>query len=151
MTTSGNALLQIERGGYLTHSPENTEKIAAYTHLLSSPNRQALSARAIADLKQKDDQNIDDYALECTTSTDILMEDASRVKPPVHDTLRFIMDVITTLAFGAGQEPCIRVEMVREDSTLDIQTARARAKNYELNNICTWPEQTADPSRRLFS
>ncbi|CAM9675361.1 unnamed protein product [Sphacelaria rigidula] len=120
-----------------------TEWVAAYTHRFSPPNQPALLARAIPDLKQEEDQNVDDYALECTTSMDRFVTEALRVKFPGHDTLRFIIDVITT-AFETGLKPHIRVEMVREDSTLDFQTATARAKKYEQNNLRTWQNQTRD-------
>ena len=146
-TASGGSRPQIKRNTRCIHSPENVATVgAAYPHRFSPPNCLALLARAIADIKRKEDQNVDDYALECTTSMDRFVTEALRVKTPGHDTLRLIIDVITTAAFETGLKPHIRVEMVREDCTLDFQTATARAKKHEQNNLRSWPNQTGDTS-----
>lgn len=66
---SADSRSQDERKGHYAR----TENLAAmgssmHSHRFSTPGRLALSARAIADLEQKIDEDVHDYELECTTS-----------------------------------------------------------------------------------
>ena len=140
--------MRTQGSGVTTRAPATWKQwVDAYTNLYSPPNRVAILARAIAELKFKDHHTVDSYALEVSKAHSRFYAEAARVTPHGReDPISFAREVSQTAAFEAGLPPHIRLEIIREDPTHSFQVARARAKKHETNYLRETTTQISEPA-----
>lgn len=89
----------------------------------------------VAELKYKDGQTAEAYALEIPKVHFHLLSEAARGMPKGRDSVSFARKVCETAAVELDSPPHIRVEAIGEDSTNSFQIARTRAKKSENEQL----------------